>query len=140
MGNDIIKPDIGNTWEEMFQAKLQEILDMNSLFTIDNDFYSEKDDENLLKDLSLGGISTRFGTMKHLPITNEEKVFSSNKTKLLSMVSELYKLDMINDQERGILKELILDENDTLLNELDNYEVDRNLVRFYESIKTLINA
>ena len=58
---------------------------------------------------------------------------------LLSIVSKLFKEKFISLEQRGILKELILDKDHNLLNILTTYENTRNYKNLCESITKLIS-
>jgi hypothetical protein len=57
---------------------------------------------------------------------------------LLSIASKLYKEKFITIEQRGVLKELILDQDPNLLNILTTYENTRNYKILCESITKLI--
>ena len=76
--------------------------------------------------------STRFSTNKLLPHSTK------SKTKLLSIISNLYNNEVINVDERGILKDKVLYDDVRVINYLDEYDVKRDSYAFYNSLINLI--
>jgi len=72
----------------------------------------------------------------NLNLTN--KVWPKSRT-FLSIVSKMFNENYINEHQRGILKEMIMDHNQVLNKILEEYEMDADSQKLYESIIQLAN-
>lgn len=72
----------------------------------------------------------------NMNLTN--KVWPKSRT-FLSIISKMFNENYINDHQRGILKEMIMDHNQELNNILEEYEIDADSKNLYESIIQLAN-
>lgn len=73
----------------------------------------------------------------NMTLTN--KVWPKSRT-FLSIISKMFNENYINEHQRGILKEMIMDRNQALNNILEEYEIDADSKKLYESIIQLANS
>jgi len=73
----------------------------------------------------------------NLNLTN--KVWPKSRT-FLSIISKMFNDNYIDEYQRGILKEMIMDHNQALNNILEEYEIDADSKNLYESIIQLANS
>lgn len=74
---------------------------------------------------------------KNLNLTN--KVWPKSRT-FLSIISKMFNENYINDHQRGILKDMIMDHNPQLYNILEEYEIDGDSKKMYDNIIVLANS
>ena len=95
----------------------------NKSLTHKNNYYKDLEEER-----SINSNST---------LTN--KVWPKSRT-FLSIISKMFNECLINENQRGILKEMIMDHNKVLNNILDEYEIDADSKKLYENIIQLANT
>ena len=85
-------------------------------------FYSEKNLENLAN--------------RKMSIMCEGNL----QKQLLSIISEMYKKNLISSIQRGLLKELIIDNDLNLFTFLKQYTLDQSTTKLYERIQFYLNS
>jgi hypothetical protein len=75
-------------------------------------------------------------TSSKLNINLTKSVWPKSRT-LLSIVSKMYMENYINESQRGLLKEFIMDHDERLLQILHDYEISGDSVKLYDCIKSL---
>jgi hypothetical protein len=103
-------------------------------------FHPDKKRRNENKDkiLSESEFYTKADSNNKLNINLTKFVWPKSRT-LLSIISKMFLENYINEKQRGLLKELIMDHDESLLNILHEYEVGGNCIKLYECIKNLAN-
>jgi len=64
--------------------------------------------------------------------------YTKLKTSPLIVISNLFSNKLITPEQRGLLKELVIDNNKTLLNYIEDFENDKDLSRLYDKLKVLL--
>jgi len=104
----------------------------NILNKINKSYYhKEYNEDNLINSNYLKGENPN----KNL--TN--KVWPKSRT-FLSIVSKMFNDNYINEYQRGLLKEMIMDQNQYLDNILDQYEMDADSEKLYQNIIALADS
>lgn len=93
-----------------------------------NYFVKEYSEDNLMNSKYLKGENPNSS------LTN--KVWPKSRT-FLSIVSKMFNENYINDYQRGLLKEMIMDQNQDLDYILDEYEIDGDSNKLYQNIIAL---
>ena len=94
-------------------------------------YHKEYNEDNLINSNYLKGENPN----KNL--TN--KVWPKSRT-FLSIVSKMFNDNYINEYQRGLLKEMIMDQNQYLDNILDQYEMDADSEKLYQNIIALADS
>jgi hypothetical protein len=88
---------------------------------------------NFELDFSIGPIEEK-GQKININLTSV--VWPKSRT-LLSLVSKMYNEKYINSEQRGILKEMIIDRNQVLTKYLNEYEISGDSLSLYQKIVKL---
>jgi len=69
--------------------------------------------------------------------TTSQPGSNSNITKLLLLVSLAHKQNKIDSKEKGIIKDLILEKNETVYSALEVFEIDHDIEEFIDTVRRI---
>jgi hypothetical protein len=118
--------------EENLEIKSNVNNNQNILNKMNKNFYvKEYNEDNLLSSNYIKG--------ENLNKSLTNKVWPKSRT-FLSIISKMFNDNYINENQRGLLKEMIMDQNQYLDNILDEYEIDADSNKLYENIIALADS
>lgn len=122
--------EISSSHEDNFfnEMEQEEINNNNNNRKINKFYKKEYNEDNNLPNANLN---------PNTSLTN--KVWPKSRT-FLSIVSKMFNDKYINEYQRGLLKEMIMDQNQDLDNILDEYEMDADSKKLYENIIALADS
>lgn len=118
--------------EENIENKSNINNNQNILNKMNKNFYvKEYNEDNLLSSNYIKG--------ENLNKSLTNKVWPKSRT-FLSIISKMFNDNYIDENQRGLLKEMIMDQNQYLDNILDEYEIDADSNKLYENIIALADS